>query len=135
MSIPEWINHLTVLKTPWNKFTPDQQKLYLPFVIDLWMSMDPQLLETISEVQQFQVPPRDHYNFYLKILPKRKMYLQWIKARKSEYTKDMINKLSEVFSVGSREISEQLHLLDKQKIINILEQTGLGDKSIAKLMK
>jgi hypothetical protein len=67
----DFIKHLTIYKTPWDKHSKEEQKTYLPFIINLWLSMNPDLLEVVNEVQQYQVPNRDHYNFYLSVLPKK----------------------------------------------------------------
>jgi len=135
MSPGDWINHFTVLKTPWNSFSKDEQKTYLPFITNLWLSMDPTLIEIVNEVQKQQVPNRDHYNFFLTNLPKKKRWFQWIKAKKKEYSKDVIDKLAAYYSVSSREILDSLCVLDELKIIKILQQTGLPEKEITKLLK
>ena len=135
MSPGDWINHFTVLKTPWNSFSKDEQKTYLPFITNLWLSMDPTLIEIVNEVQKYQVPNRDHYNFFLANLPKKKRWFQWIKAKKKEYNKDVIDKLATFYSTSTREIYDSIHVLSEQNIIDILTQTGLQDKEITKLLK
>lgn len=135
MSPGDWINHFTVLKTPWNSFSKDEQKTYLPFILNLWMSMDPGLIEIVNEVQKFQVPNRDHYNFFLANLPKKKRWFQWIKAKKKEYSKDVIDKLAAYYSISSREVLDGLCVLDEPKIIKILQQTGIQQKEITKILK
>ncbi len=135
MTPSEWINHFTVLKTPWNSFSKDEQKTYNSFITNLWLSMDPTLIEVVNEVQKQQVPNRDHYNFFLTNLPKKKRWFQWIKAKKKEYSKDVIDKLAAYYSVSSREIHDSICILSEPNIIDILKQTGLQDKEITKLLK
>ena len=65
MSPADWLNHMTVYKTPWNEISSEEQKTYLPFILNLWLSMVPEYIEVINQVQSYQVPNRDHYNFYL----------------------------------------------------------------------
>lgn len=135
MSPGDWIKHLTIYKTPWNKHSKEEQKTYLPYIMNLWLSMAPELIEIVNEVQKQQVPNRDHYNFYLSVLPKKSMYFRWIKARKKEYGKDVIEHLSAYYNVSSKEILDSLCLLDESKIISILQQLGISDKDIKKLLK
>lgn len=135
MSPGDWINHFTVLKTPWNLFSKDEQKTYLPFITNLWLSMDPTLIEIVNEVQKQQVPNRDHYNFFLKNLPKKKRWFQWIKAKKKEYSKDVIDKLAAYYSISSREVYECIPLLSEHQITDVLKQLGISDKIITKMLK
>jgi hypothetical protein len=135
MSPSDWLNHMTVLKTPWDKFTSEEQKTYNPFINNLFLSMEPSLLEIINEIQRYQVPNRDHYNFYLKILPKKKLFFRWIKAKKGVYSKDVINKLATFYNEGSQQINDSLECLDKKDIIHILENMGYGEKLIKQLLK
>jgi ribonuclease HI len=135
MSPSDWIKHLTIYKTPWEKHSPEEQKSYNSFILNLWMSMEPSLIELINDVQKYQVPNRDHYNLYLKVLPKKSLYLRWIKAKKGEYSKDVVERLAAFYSCSTREINDSIECLDKQQIINILEQTGLGEKEIKQFFK
>ena len=135
MTPQEWVNHFTVYKTPWNKFTPDEQKTYLPFIINIWLAQTPDLIEIVDQVQQQQVPNRDHYNFYLKFLPKKRLNSRWIKAKKKIYGKDVVERIAAFYSEGSSQILDSISLLSEQQVINILEQTGLNSKTIKQLMK
>lgn len=135
MSPGDWLNHMTILKTPWDKISQEEQKTYNNYINNLWLSMCPELIEDINEVQKYQVPDRDHYNFYLKILPKKKLFYRWIKAKKGIYNKDVINKLSSFYNEGSHQINDSLECLNEQKIISILENMGYGEKSIKQLLK
>jgi len=135
MTPQEWVNHFTVYKTPWDKFTPDEQKTYLPFIINIWLAQDPNLIEVVNQVQRQQVPNRDHYNFYLKFLPKKRLNYRWIKAKKKIYGKDVVERIAAFYSEGYAQILDSIPLLSEQQIIKILEQTGLNNKSIKQLLK
>lgn len=135
MSPQQWLEHLTVKKTPWNGFTKDEQNSYLPFILNLWLSHAPGYIEIINQVQSYQVPNRDHYNFYLQVLPKKKLFLNWIKPKSKKYNKDVISRIAAFYKVSSREINESIELFEEQEIIRILENTGLLEKDIKKLLK
>lgn len=135
MKPTEWIEHLTIKKTPWNSFNDEEQKTYLPYIQNLFLSMVPELIETINETQLQQVPNRDHYNFYLKILPKKKLYMRWVKAIKKQYSKDVIQIIANYNQCGTREILDSVELFNDDIITDILQQTGLQDKQIKTLLK
>jgi len=131
----DWLNHLTVYKTPWEKHSLEEQKTYLPFIVNLWLSMCPELIEIISDVQKYQVSNKHHYNLYLKVLPKKKLYYRWIKAKKNNYSEDVIDLLASFYKTSTREISDSLDILDEQKIKSILSNMGINDKEQIKLLK
>jgi hypothetical protein len=135
MSPADWLNHMTVYKTPWNEISSEEQKTYLPFILNLWLSMVPEYIEVINQVQSYQVPNRDHYNFYLKVLPKKKLFFRWIKPKSKKYNKDVISKLAAFYNEGSHQINDSIDCFEKQDIIHILENMGLSNKEIEKLLK
>lgn len=135
MSPQQWLEHLTVKKTPWDSFTKDEQSTYLPFMTNLWLSHAPGYIEIINQVQSYQVPNRDHYNFYLQILPKKKLFLNWLKPKSKKYNKDVISRIATFYNVSSREINDSIELFEEKEIIRILENTGLLEKDIKKLLK
>lgn len=130
-----WLDHMTVKKTPWDKIPKEDQLTYLPFIINLWLSHAVGYIEFVNEVQKYQVPNRDHYNFYLKILPKKKLFLNWVKPKSKKYNKDIISKISTFYKVSTREINESLDCLEEPDLFYILENMGLNEKDIKKLMK
>jgi len=131
----EWIKEMTTKKTPWSSISMTEQKTYNPFIMNLWLSMNPDWLEIVNEVQSQQVPNRDHYNFYKGILPKKQPFFRWIKASKKEYSKDVIDKLAIYYSCSSREIIDSLCILTEQNISDILMKMGISDKEIKKMLK
>lgn len=135
MSPQQWLEHLTVKKTPWNSFTKEEQSTYLPFIVNLWLSHAPDYIEIINQVQSYQVPNQDHYNFYLKVLPKKKLFLNWLKPKSKKYNKDVISRIATFYKVSSREINDSIELFEEKEIIRILENTGLLEKDIKKLLK
>jgi hypothetical protein len=135
MSPADWLNHMTIYKTPWNEISSEEQKTYNSYINNLWLSMVPEYIEVINQVQSYQVPNRDHYNFYLKVLPKKKLFFRWIKPKSKKYNKDVINRLAELYNEGSRQINDSIDCFEKQDIIHILENIGLSNKEIEKLLK
>lgn len=126
---------MSVKKTSWDSISEEEQKTYLPFIINLWLSMAPEYIEYISYIQQYQVPNKNHYNFYLKLLPKKNPYLRWVKGSKKLYSKEVLLKLAEYYSVGIKDIKGSLDLMDEDFIIGVLSKMGIDNKKIKKMMK
>jgi hypothetical protein len=135
MTINEWFKEITLNKREWMDISSEEWKTYNKFIINLWLSMNPKLIEIIEEVQRYQVSDRDHYNFLKKILPKKSIYLNWIKPKSKKYNKDVINRLAELYNEGTSQINDSIDCFEKQDIIHILENIGLSNKEIEKLLK
>jgi hypothetical protein len=135
MTINEWIKEITLNKREWMDISSEECKTYNKFIINLWLSMNPKLIEIIEEVQRYQVSDRDLYNFLKKILPKKSIYLNWIKPKSKKYNKDVINRLAELYNEGTSQINDSIDCFEKQDIIHILENMGLSNKEIEKLLK
>ena len=135
MSPQEFINHLTIYKTPWDKFSEIDKKTYLPYIMNVWLAQVPDLIEIVNESQKQQIPNRDHYNFWLQVLPKKRLNSRWIKAKKKQYSKDVVNHIAAFYNVGSSEIYDSISILDEQQIKNILSEMGISDKEQIKLLK
>lgn len=135
MTPSQWIYQMSVKKTPWDFISDEDKKTYLPFIINLWLSMVPEYIEFINHIQQYQVSNRDHYNFYLKILPNKNPYLRWVKGSKKVYSKEVIEKVAKYYSVGIKDIKDSLDLIDDDFVTNILTQMGIDNKKIKKMIK
>jgi len=135
MDIKIILDHLTIRKTNWNDLKKEEKEGYNPYLINLWLSHAPGYIEIINQVQSYQVPNRDHYNFYLQVLPKKKLFLNWLKPKSKKYNKDVISRIATFYSCSTREINDSIELFEEKEIIRILKNTGLLEKDIKKLLK
>lgn len=130
----DWFKHLTEFKTPWEKFSQDEQKTFNAYILNRIISMNSRYIEYVNEAQSYQVPSKYLYNFYLKIIPKGKQFSRYIKSSKKVYGDDVINNLSRFFTVSKREIYDNLELLSQENIIYILERMGVDSKKIKTML-
>lgn len=135
MSIPEWLDQICVKKTNWGNFSDEDKKSYNQYIINLWLSMEPKLIEILNDIQKYTISDKNHYNFLKKSLPKKKIFLRWIRAKKSVWSKDVINELSCIYELSSREVYDVINMLSNEQIENILKQKGLSIKEIKKILK
>lgn len=129
----DWFKHATEFKTPWNDFTQEQQKSFNSFILNKVISMNQYNIDLVNEVQTFQVPDQFVYEFYLKVLPQRKMFNRYIKSKKQKPKEELLNHLSEYFQCSKREVIEFFDLLKIDQILNILRMRGLPEKEIVKV--
>ena len=71
-TIFDHINHLTHKKKPWEDLSEADQKSFSPYIINRWLSMNPDLIEIVDMFQQYTIGPlsKKHvYQLYLDFLP------------------------------------------------------------------
>jgi len=141
-TIFDHLSHITEKKTPWDKLSEADQKSFSPYLINRWLSMNRDLIEIVDMFQQYTIGELDRkhvYQLYQELLPKRKMYNKYIKAKDSDkYNKELLEFVAKHYQVSIREATEYVAMLldiDKELVIDILRKYGKTDKEIKSLMK
>ena len=139
MTIFDWVNQILVHKKHWNDFTVDEQKKFSPFIINRWLSMEPEFIEIVNYFQKFAIgtlEPREVYKWYCEILPKGKRFNKYIKGKKDKkYDPELINIMCEYFQCSKAETKENLSLISKEEVNQILEKYGVDPKKIKSICK
>ena len=139
MTIFDWINQILVHKKHWDDFTEDEQKKFSPFIINRWLSMDMDFIEVVNYFQKYSIgtlEPREVYKWYSDFLPKGKRFNKYIKSKKDKkYDPELITIMSEYFLCSKIESKENLSLISKEEVIQILEKYGTDPKKIKTLCK
>ena len=139
MTIFDWINQILVKKKHWNDFTVDEQKKFSPFIINRWLSMEPEFIEIVNYFQKLSIgtlEPREVYKWYCEILPKGKRFNKYIKGKKDKkYDSELISLLTHHFECSKVEVKQHLKLIDKIELQEILEKYGNDKKTIKRLLK
>lgn len=134
-SVFDWVKQLSYDKEPWSSFSNEEHEIFSNFMINKIISMSPNYIELVAEIQEYQFPKQNLYEFYCKTLPKQKFFNKYIKPTKQQYSKEVLNLLSEYFQISTREVVDYCDILTKQDIIEILQQLGRDVKEIKKLLK
>ena len=139
MTIFDWINQILVGKKHWDSFTEDEQKKFSPFIINRWLSMDPEFIEVVNYFQKYSIgtlEPREVYNWYSNFLPKGKRFNKYIKGKKSKkYDPELISIMCKHFECSKLEMIGNLSLISKQEINEILTKYGTDPKKIKSICK
>jgi len=139
MTIFDWINQILVKKKHWNDFTVDEQKKFSPFIINRWLSMEPEFIEIVNYFQKLAIgtlEPREVYKWYCEILPKGKRFNKYIKGKKDKkYDPELLSLLTHHFECSKVEVKQHLKLIDKIELQEILEKYGNDKKTIKRLCK
>lgn len=140
-TIFEHLSGIKEKKEPWEKLSVMDQKSFAPFIINRWLSMDMELIETINELQQYTVGMRDVgarevYKIYYDILPKKKSFSKYIKGKsEGKYNDNVLKYLAEYYKVSQREVIDYMEILSKDEITKILKKFGNNETQIKQWLK
>jgi|TARA_R100000479_G_scaffold142421_1_gene78120 hypothetical protein len=143
-TIFDHIAGITQRKKSWDKLSEADQKSFSPYIINRWLSMHPDLIETVDALQQYTIGPlsKKHvYQLYYDILPKASVRAKYIKGKKvNKYNKDLINFVKDHYQINSNEAEEYIGIFIRtnsgiQNLIDIMKTYGKTEKEIKKLLK
>lgn len=128
--------HITQFKTPASEFSDADWEVFNSYVFHRLMSMIPQYLEITNTAQI--MPPTDKkgiYNFYLNMIPKKKVWGKYIKSQVKRNNKDLIEIISNYFECGGTEANHYINIMGDTEVRLILMSMGKEKKEITKLLK
>ncbi len=134
-SVFDWVKELSYDKEPWSTFSNEDHNLFSNCMVNKIVSMNPNYIELVAEIQEVQISKEKLYQFYCQTLPKQKFFNKYIKPSKAIYSSEVISILASFYQISTREVIDYCHIITKQDVIDILLQTGMQDKEIKKLLK
>ena len=139
MTIIDWINQVLVHKNDWDSFSESDQKTFNTFIINRWLSMDPEFVEVVNYFQKYSIgtlESREVYKWYADFLPKGKRFNKYIKGKKDKkYDPELITTVCEYFQCSKLEAKENLSFMSKDEVNQILEKYGFDPKKIKSICK
>lgn len=131
------LNDITYSKKAYSKFSESERKEINPFMINRYISFNPDYLELVNFIQFIPYDRREsYYKIYCDFLPKKKLWLKYVKKGKKDVNQEeLLNKISFYYQCSKREAKDYLQLLSPEIIKNILKELSLSDKEIKKLIK
>ena len=136
MKIFDWINQITYEKQPWNSFTEEDKKSFEPYMIHRFLSMNPDYIEFVNLVQTFPYSDKGKiYNIYLYMIPKKKMFLKYIKSSKTKKQEKLLKHIASYYECSLGEAEEYIDILREHGVKNILNKLGIEEKEQKKLLK
>ena len=135
MKIFDWLNEISYNKRPWSSFNNEDRESFNSYMVNRFISMKENYIDFVNTIQKYPIDKEALYNFYCKIVPKRKTFFRYVKPKKSTFNPELITILSKYFKVSKREIRDNYYLIGKDYSQNILQNIGMDDKQIKKLLK
>ncbi len=119
MNLFDWLNQITYTKQPWDKFTEEEKNEFNVYMINRFISMDPNYVDVVNLIQRYPTCSNKMvYKFYCDLLPKKKSFFRYIKS-KSKFDTETINKISEYYQCSTREAKEYVTILTDEEVENI----------------
>ena len=86
MTLFDWLNELTFNKREWSSFSEDQRESFNSYMIHRYVSMYIGYVELANVAQKLPLTEKEKiYNIYKTMLPKKKMFLKYVK-KQTKYT-------------------------------------------------
>lgn len=130
-----WLDQIMLHKKEWDEFSSEEHKYWNNWLTHRFLSMYEPYIEIVNTAQKYQFEDKYLYNFYKSVIPKKKMFLKYIKSKTKQANKDLVNTFIKHFELSSREAKEYLPLLHQEDITMLLQQRGFEDKQIKQLLK
>lgn len=136
MNLFDWLKEINSKKSPVDSFSQEDWDQWNSYMVHRFLSMDPDLLELVNEVQK--LPPTDKkkiYSIYKEFVPKNNKWNKYIKSTLKQRNKELTEYLKGYFQLSTREVKEYMELLGDEEILRILSQLGIENKTAKKLLK
>jgi hypothetical protein len=136
MTIWDWLEEITYKKSPTHSFCEQDWESFNSYMIHRFISMSPYYIELSNRLQT--IPPTEKkqiYTIYKELIPKRKVFLKYVKGNISKYNTNLLELLSSHFECSKAEAKEYFNVLGKPQIRILLSKMGFEKKEITKLLK
>lgn len=132
----DWLNEITEHKSPVDSFTEEDWGKWNTYMIHRFISMNIEYVELANYIQTIPYEEKKQiYTIYKEIIPKKKAFFRYIKAKKKTLNKDLLKHISQHFECSIKEANEYMPILSQVNIKHILSQRGIDEKEQKKLLK
>jgi len=136
MTVFDWLNEITVKKTPSNNFTQQDWDDWNSYMVHRFLSMNISYIDIVNFVQNINPQnKKEIYTIYREMIPKRKVWNKYIKNQNKKDSKELAKIIANKLSIGSDEASSYIPILEKEGVTEILSDLGYEKKEIKKLIK
>ena len=135
MTLFDWVNEVKTKKRKWSSFSDTDKKTFSPYMVHRFLSMNQNYVELVNDFQKYwSLESREVYKWYCDVLPNKRSFDRYIKAKKKETYPDWVmDILCKYFNESKAHIDEYLYLISKEELNNILSMYGTDPKELKKL--
>ena len=140
-SLFDHVNQVTSVQNPnyWDEISDEDKKSWSNYMINRFLSMKPEWIDFVNEVQKYPLQPRELYKVYIDILPKKKQWLKYIKGdKKMKYPKWVYEIVSKHLQCSIREASDAVDMFElsaggQSELTDILMKYGKTEDECRKI--
>jgi len=136
MTLWDWLNQVTVDKKDWNSFTEDQQSSFNPYMVHRFVSMYIGYIDIENIAQKLPLTEKEKiYNIYRTMLPKKKVYLKYVKNENKRNYQELAEYVAEYLECSLGEADYYIDILQDIGVRGILWNMGVNEEEADKLIK
>ena len=113
-SLFDHINQITKVQNPkyWEQISEEDKKTWSNYMVNRFLSMKPECIELVNELQKYNLEPKELYKLYTNVLPKSKQWLKYTKGRNDmDYPEWLINIVRNKDESSRKEAIEAIDML------------------------
>ena len=113
-SLFDHIKQITAVQNPkyWEQTSKEDKKTWSNYMVNRFLSMKPEWVELVNELQTYNLKPKELYKLYTNVLPKGKQWLKYIKGRSDmDYPEWLINIIRDYDECSRKESIEYIDML------------------------
>ena len=135
-NIFDWLNEVTLIKRPIEDIPEESWEKWNSYMMHRYLSMYVGYVEIVNYVQKLNPQSKKQiYSIYRQLIPKKKIWLKYIKNQNKSQKQELIEYISRYFECGLAEANHYIHILPPEEIKSILSEMGVNDKEIKKIYK
>ena len=132
----EWLNEITVTKTPTEKFSEESWDKFNSYMVHRYLSMYIGYIDIVNYVQKINPTNKKQiYTIYREMIPKQKVWLKYVKSQTSKKNAELVDYVAEYFECSLGEADHYIDILRETGVRSILWQMGIEEKEQNKLVK
>ena len=136
MTLFDWLNELTFNKREWLSFSEDQRESFNSYMIHRYVSMYIGYVEIANVAQKLPLTEKEKiYNIYKTMLPKKKMFLKYVKKQNKNTYEDLLQYVANYYHCSFGEAEEYIDIIREAGVRGILWEMGVDEKETDKLIK
>ena len=135
-SVFDFVKCINQTKDPISSFSDEDWEKCDLFMLHRALSQDKDIIELVDYIQNLGIQDKKQvYAIYSELIPRNKKWNGWVKSKTKGRNKELLELISKYFECSTKRALENLELLSKDDITDILKTMAVEDKEIKKLLK
>jgi hypothetical protein len=131
-----WLEEITVNKSPLSSISDESWDTWNSYMVHRYVSMNQDYVDIANLVQKINPQNKKQiYSIYKEMIPKRKMWLKYIKNEAKKEQKELEEYVAKYFDCSLGEAEHYIDILRGTGIKSILDEMGVDEKESNKLIK